>query len=89
MKSLSPAQVRQAVIFSVLGIVGFISLVACAGFFIGFDAIIQQLARIHPSLLLLLLALSLINYFLRALRWFICSKFIGLESKFWETCYTR
>lgn len=86
MRPVNIVPIRQAIIFSILGIIGFLIILAVAAYFIGFDSILKQLALIHPSFLLVLLLLSLINYLLRATRWYICSQFVGLETKFWENC---
>lgn len=87
MSSSSPLpttrRLRDAAIFALLGgivVAGLVSLSSATGW----AEIAGHLRELSPRLIAALLALSLINYLLRGLRWHLCARAIGLPTRLWQ-----
>jgi uncharacterized protein (TIRG00374 family) len=63
----------------------FVGAMAVAAAFSGFAEVMDRLSLVSLPLLLLLLALSLVNYVSRSIRWHILSKRLGLDVRFGDT----
>ena len=70
---------RRAELWIVVAVVIFIAGFAVAAALVGGDRVLANLAQIGAPMVLGMLALSLVNFSLRALRWLIYSRAIGVE----------
>src|SRR5262245_6836211 len=70
---------RRAELWIVVAVVIFIAGFAVAAALVGGDRVLANLAQIGAPMVLGMLALSLVNFSLRALRWLIYSRAIGVD----------
>jgi uncharacterized protein (TIRG00374 family) len=75
---------RRVEFLAVAALVGFVALVAALSLYAGFDAVLAHLRSVGARLVLLMLALSLVNYVLRAWRWQHFSVGIDIHVPFWR-----
>lgn len=77
----APAALREplrAAAMAGLGLLLFLLLLVGAGLVAGWREVAAELSRLSPALIATLLALSLVNYLLRALRWWLLAQPAGL-----------
>jgi uncharacterized membrane protein YbhN (UPF0104 family) len=72
-------RLRRLEYLVVVSLVLFMAAMAVAAFYAGFGEIVARLSRLSAGLVAALLALSLANYALRALRWHLYSRHLGLR----------
>ncbi len=88
MASLTLPSARQTEFAVIASVVGFVALAAVAAVAAGGAEIWAQLSRISLGLLASLLALSLLNYGLRILRWHLYARHLGLEPTLKQSAMT-
>lgn len=74
-----PIDPRRAAASAGLGLLAFLLVLVAAGLFAGWRQVASELARLGPGLIVTLLALSLVNYLLRGLRWRMLAERAGLD----------
>ncbi len=74
-----PIEPRRAAALAGLGLLAFLLVLVAAGLLAGWREVAGELARLGPELILTLLALSLVNYLLRGLRWRMLAEPAGLD----------
>lgn len=73
---------RRAALLLALSLLAFVLVLALAGLVAGWREVAGELARLGPPLLAGLLGLSLVNYGLRALRWWLLARANGTPLSF-------
>ncbi len=79
MNNLSPQRLQRAQYVVVITVVLFVGVMVLSAVLAGGKQVIEHITRISPTVVALLLLLSLVNYFTRGYRWQFLSRHIGLE----------
>jgi uncharacterized protein (TIRG00374 family) len=70
---------RRSEFVVVVSLIVFVVLVVVAASLTGIDAVLAHIRALNPAVLMGLLALSLVNYVARALRWHLFARHLGLD----------
>ena len=73
------SRLRRAEFFTLVLVLGFVFVLTVLAFLVGADNIKESLARLDPTTIALMVALSLVNYGIRAGRWHIYSLHLGMQ----------
>ncbi|MBI3513717.1 MAG: flippase-like domain-containing protein, partial [Proteobacteria bacterium] len=80
----SLGNLRRVEFLAVAALAAFVALVAALSLYAGFDEVLSHLRSVGVRLVLLMLALSVVNYLLRAWRWQRFSAGIEIRVPFWR-----
>ncbi len=80
----SLGNLRRIEYFAVASLAAFVALVAALSLYAGLDEVLSHLRSVGVRLVLLMLALSVVNYLLRAWRWQRFSAGIDIHVPFWR-----
>ena len=85
MTGIGRPQLRRAEFYVVAAAVLFVAVLALSSIAIGSGDVIARLASLSPQLVAGLLALSLVNYAMRTLRWHLFGRRLGIAVPFGRT----
>jgi hypothetical protein len=84
-KNIRLPEIRRAEYWIVIALIAFAAVLTVPALIVGIDQVLAPIRNVGAGVILVLLGLSLVNYGLRAFRWQIFSRRLGLSTPLFRT----